>query len=36
MIHIPNERLLELGIHVLNERSGEIIDPKAVKERLGR
>jgi hypothetical protein len=36
MIHIPNERLLELGIQVLDERSGEIIDPKAVRERLGR
>jgi hypothetical protein len=36
MIYIPSERLLELGIHVLDERSGEIIDPKAVKERLGR
>jgi hypothetical protein len=36
MTFISNERLLELGIHVLDERSGEIIDPKAVKERLRR
>jgi hypothetical protein len=34
--HIPSERLLELGIQVFDERSGEIIDPRAVKERLGR
>jgi hypothetical protein len=33
---ISNERLLELGIQVLDERSGEIIDPKAVKERQAR
>jgi len=36
MHYIPNERLLELGIQVLDERSGEIIDPRAVKERLAR
>ncbi len=34
--YIANERLLELGIQVLDERSGEIIDPTAVKERLAR
>jgi hypothetical protein len=34
--YVPNERLLELGIQVLDERSGEIIDPKAVRERLAR
>jgi hypothetical protein len=33
---ISNERLLELGIQILDERSGQIIDPKAVKERLKR
>jgi hypothetical protein len=33
---ISNERLLELGIRIFDERSGEIIDPKAVKERLRR
>jgi hypothetical protein len=36
MTYIQSERLLELGIQVLDERSGEIIDPKAVKERLAR
>jgi hypothetical protein len=36
MTYIPSERLLELGIQVLDERSGEIIDPKAVRERLAR
>ena len=34
--HIPNDRLLELGIQILDERSGEIIDPKAVKARISR
>src|SRR5262245_16355319 len=36
VLYIPNERLLELGIKVLDERSGEIIDAKAVKERIVR
>jgi hypothetical protein len=35
-LHIPNERLLELGVKVLDERSGEIIDAKAVKDRIVR
>jgi len=34
--NIPNERLLELGIQILDERSGEIVDPKAVRERIAR
>lgn len=36
VLYIPNERLLELGIKVLDERSGEIIDGKAVKDRIVR
>jgi hypothetical protein len=36
VLHIPNERLLDLGIKVLDERSGEIIDAKAVKDRIVR
>jgi len=36
MTFIANERLLELGIKILDERNGEIIDAKAVRDRIAR